>query len=504
MSESRLDPSLLLEDVNIKEEVEDKSGVLVEQTEDLNELDTDDDDPEFELDKESLAKRQKKRKTTCAKDGDPDKEYQCYKCGEILVGLEHIKDHQRREHGWVKVSTYGDPRQFQCSECKSMFETEEKMEWHYCKNFKGTKVPGKDYFECDLCSERFYRHEHYSAHRIFHTQEKKFSCHQCDYKAKNPFFLAKHKNRVHNRNYSHVCDLCGKSFITKFEMQIHVRRTHFADRKDFICEECGQGYADSQSLNKHKRSEHPTFFMCTLCEKICTKARDLKHHLHFEHSVVSSNKLVPICPLCRQECSSIVAFNDHMESYHNVESCFPCKKCDMSFATRSILKLHMIDAHKLNPLKCSPEEAELFDVVAIKSSLSLPPSISGFKRHSTGQYKCDQCEKAFSAKRTLNCHKKQVHDKTSHIQCPQCEFTTYLPSLVNKHVREKHQRVYSFQCQQCSFRSWCQSKLNTHIRDVHDKVKPHKCPDANCDKAFRAPKRLAMHMLREHNLVMKK
>ncbi len=430
----------------------------------------------------------------------PDKDYQCYKCGEVIFSIDNMREHQKSVHGRFILGTYGEPRDFQCSECKGMFETEEKMLWHYCKNFKATKAPGKDYYECDMCGEQFKKQQPFADHYRFHMQEKKFPCDLCDYAGKNLLLLSQHKDRVHNKNFSHVCELCGKSFMTNFEMQTHVKRVHFSDKKDYICEECGKGFAVSTLLSFHKRQEHPKFYICTFCERVFTSPREIKKHLHFEHNVVSSNKLAPICPECKEECPNLKAFDDHMVNAHKLSTVFACPKCELTMSTKLILKLHMIESHRLNPLKATPEEVQLFDIVLVDNSHRMSRSQSGIPTKPSSQFKCEECGKFFRAARILACHKRQVHETSNHMKCEKCNYTTYLPSMLKKHIRQRHDSPRAFQCDQCSHATFSQSSLNTHKRNVHEKIKPHKC--TTCDKGFWTAKHVANHMLRQHGIVM--
>ncbi len=474
-------------------------------------FDDNDEDYEPSPKKARAAKKTKsspmKKTTSPKKDVDnADKWYQCYKCGDMVFTVKEVRKHLKELHGFNKSTenvNFGDKRDVQCAQCRSMFESEEKMQWHNCRFYNKAREPGKDYFECDLCGERFTRQEQYGDHYSFHMQERKFPCDQCDYKGKDHLALTLHKKRVHEKDCSHVCDLCGKSFMNGFELKIHTKRIHYKDKKDFICEQCGQAFTESLSLSVHRRKEHPNFRLCTFCGKIFTGTRELKKHLVFEHEVKSSNKLVPICAECKDECPSVVALDEHMMTHHGMNRSFDCLKCELAFSTKTILKIHMIEVHKLNPLKCTPEEAQLFDVVTVQTSHLMSRAKSPTSAHKTkGQYPCDQCHKVFREQRILVCHRKQIHDTSLHqYKCDRCGWSTYAPNLLNKHVRERHDKPRDFPCDLCSFATFSQARLNSHIRQIHQKVRRHKCP--TCEKPFSLLTHVANHMLKEHNIVLR-
>ncbi len=518
--EVKTEPNVVIEDSDIQVKLENPDGgqnnIIAYE---------DNDDPDFVVDDEDYeppsAKKSKKVKLSPKKQSSPlkvqrpkkvkeeegpdNKWYQCYKCGEMVFSMLEIRKHLKDLHGFNKSTVninFGPPREFQCSQCKSLFESEEKMQWHNCRFYNKPREPGKDYFECDLCGERFLKQEQYGDHYLFHMQERKFPCDMCDYKGKDNLALTLHKKRVHEKNCSHVCDLCGKSFMNGFELKIHTKRIHFRDKKDFICEQCGQAFTESLSLSVHRRKEHPSFRLCTFCGKVFTGVREMKKHLVFEHQVKSSNKLVPICPECKDECANLVTFDDHMVMCHNMKRDFSCIKCDLAFTTKTILKIHMIEVHNLNPLKCSPEEAELFDTVTVQTSHLMSRAKSPTSaRKPKGQFSCDQCHKVFREQRILVCHRKQIHETSLHqYKCDRCSWSTYAPNLLNKHVRERHEKPRDFPCEHCSFATFSQSRLNSHIRQIHDKVRRHKCP--TCEKPFSLLSHVANHMLKEHNIVL--
>lgn len=72
------------------------------------------------------------------------------------------------------------------------------------------------------------------------------------------------------RHWSHecncvVCDLCGKSFLRKLELERHKNLVHETD-KPFDCEQCHKSFAKQKYLDVHKRSTHQTekSFYCDL------------------------------------------------------------------------------------------------------------------------------------------------------------------------------------------------------------------------------------------------
>ena len=52
---------------------------------------------------------------------DDTKEYQCYRCGEMIISVKKMKEHQKDKHNLSFSKAYGEPRPFQCHNCKVRF-----------------------------------------------------------------------------------------------------------------------------------------------------------------------------------------------------------------------------------------------------------------------------------------------------------------------------------------------------------------------------------------------
>ena len=100
-------------------------------------------------------------------------------------------------------------------------------------------------------------------------------------------------------------------------------------------------------------------------------------------------------------------------------------------------------------------------------------------------------------------HKRQVHDKSNHIKCDLCSFTTFQPYMLKRHKQRNHDKSTKYDCDigGCNFFTYDKGRLRVHKRGVHEKIKPHKCTE--CTSSYQTKYRLAVHMLREHNIVYK-
>ena len=59
-----------------------------------------------------------------------------------------------------------------------------------------------------------------------HSEERKFACQNCDFKAKSIVILNRHIERVHKNNLKHLCSHCGKKFFRAYDLRCHIFRVH--------------------------------------------------------------------------------------------------------------------------------------------------------------------------------------------------------------------------------------------------------------------------------------
>ena len=59
-----------------------------------------------------------------------------------------------------------------------------------------------------------------------HSEERKFDCQNCDFKAKSIVILNRHIERVHKNNLKHLCSHCGKKFFRAYDLRCHIFRVH--------------------------------------------------------------------------------------------------------------------------------------------------------------------------------------------------------------------------------------------------------------------------------------
>lgn len=106
----------------------------------------------------------------------------------------------------------------------------------------------------------------------------------------NPFLFDKLKTvnnsqvqKVPNKKESVFCNLCGKTFSEKSNLNVHYK-IHTGE-KNFVCDICSKAFVTKFNLIKHYRihtGEKP--FECSVCRKAFNQETSLKSHYFRIHA----------------------------------------------------------------------------------------------------------------------------------------------------------------------------------------------------------------------------
>lgn len=199
------------------------------------------------------------------------------------------------------------------------------------------------------------------------------------------------------------------------------------------------------------------------------------------------------CPHCSVEFKCKQTFRFHLrnicyneqqvdpEQPEDVKHCFRCDECDKAFKYKSTL-----DSHKQthNPLYCE---------VCMK--LVRDPEALAMHKESHTPFQCNQCEENFPVFKALHKHYIDVHNPTEPFTCTHCHQPF---ASLKRFIRHewKHTGYQPFQCPHCTKRFRSYSDLVEHQKK-HTKAYPFLCWE--CGKKFRHGVTLTRHVERVHH-----
>lgn len=199
------------------------------------------------------------------------------------------------------------------------------------------------------------------------------------------------------------------------------------------------------------------------------------------------------CPHCSVEFKCKQTFRFHLrnicyteqqvdpEKPEDVKHCFRCDECDKAFRYKSTL-----DSHKQthNPLYCEV----CMKLVRDSEALAM-------HKESHTPFQCNRCEENFPVFKALHKHYIDVHNPTEPFTCLHCQ-TTF--ASLKRFIRHewKHTGYQPFQCPHCSKRFRSYSDLVEHQKK-HTKAYPFLCWE--CGKKFRHGITLTRHVERVHH-----
>ncbi|PWA19128.1 hypothetical protein CCH79_00019899, partial [Gambusia affinis] len=143
-----------------------------------------------------------------------------------------------------------------------------------------------------------------------------------------------------------TCDVCGKTFKSKYNSQVH-HRMHLG-LKPFVCTVCGKGFSQKIHLKGHisiHTGEWP--FYCKICGRGCVDRRRLNNHMN-THSKEKSFT----CEICGIGFTLLSSLNSHLRK-HNRERLFSCPTCGKIFTRKVSLKAHKWVHTGEKPFSCT-------------------------------------------------------------------------------------------------------------------------------------------------------
>ncbi|KAH3704842.1 uncharacterized protein LOC127860257 [Dreissena polymorpha] len=202
------------------------------------------------------------------------------------------------------------------------------------------------------------------------------------------------KSNSESGNLYMSCEVCNTVVLQK-KYKEHL--VCHSDKKLFICEVCGMGYAKKNNLSRHMLSHSDVKpFQCKLCPSQFIRKMDYECHVN-SHKGYRAH----LCKVCDKSFLTSKGLKAHQENIHMGFTKFQCRHCDRRFFKRSGLNTHEA-THYEATLKCQYCDHKFRDKCGLRKH----------ERTHTGlkHYQCHVCNNAFNQCTPYYVHMEKRHN----------------------------------------------------------------------------------------------
>lgn len=312
-------------------------------------------------------------------------------------------------------------------------------------------------YQCALCLKKFLGSNDLRKHIRIHTNERPFTCKECNRGFRQAGSLKNHIASQHSPGPDvFVCNFCQKAFPIKERLRLHLR-TH-TGVKPYSCKLCPKEFARGGQLVQHMRTHTGSRpFTCPDCNASFTCAANLKFHIKRHQEVRDF-----VCDICGKSFFRRDALKKHLNCFHKNMKAFHCNICNKEL--KGHLPQHMRTHKKDKPHGCAHCGARF----AQRSQLTVHQRVHSGEK----PYRCQVCWKAFAHSTALKLHTRR-HTGERPFRCILCENITFsqLPHL-KKHMLCIHKSNKPYVCEFCKSFHRTKSELETHYATCKDYKKP--------------------------------
>lgn len=366
--------------------------------------------------------------------------YRCNICDKILPNkkfyLRHTRAHQRlkqfpsdksseksevpKENNLSKKSNKTiNPQDFDEQYCKSKgtsiidgklcYMVECKICQHVCKSRSGFSQhfnrshKGQASYQCNVCDKTLPNKKMHIKHMRAHRKLENFSCNKCKMKFSNMGLLKQHLRSPLTCEFpQHKCILCVETFCRIIDLDEHYTTTH----EGCSCHTCGDIFSESCLEQQH----HLTLtqpYECVGCDKKFSYNEDFRAHYMAEHKTLYfkseqenelkySDNQQYLCEYCAKTYVAMRPLRQHYAIHHLGLRPYKCDTCELSFVSKTGLKLHKIAHTGERPYSCKYCNKSFTQLSYVK--------VHTRKHIGKKQYWCKKCFKSFVDPKTLSKH----------------------------------------------------------------------------------------------------
>jgi len=363
-------------------------------------------------------------KHSLAVHGKSARTFKCNFCGERFPNRKSLKDHRLAIHmeELTKSELTGPEKNIPCPYCSDLFKNKSYITQHIYKKH-ADKLDQHPEIElkhsCEQCGGKFFSKDELQDHSAVNHGEE-FQCKFCDRSFKHRGSRTSHIAENH-RNEKHMCEHCPKILNSKAAVGRHIRKTHFKQPARFPCSQCSKGAMTKEGLERHILKMHKIKqFMCSFCPHAFHENKSRQLHEARMHS----ERTIP-CDQCEKKFPDLHILKLHIQNVHIMKKLYICYICEKACSSETVYKCHMNRHNGIRPYTCE----------TCGNGYHTNRDLKNHRSVHTLPYKCNLCEKSFSAKDILNDHiRKHGGEK---LECRHLCGSSYL-DIRNRNRHEKN------------------------------------------------------------------
>ena len=185
---------------------------------------------------------------------------------------------------------------------------------------------------CNKCSFSTKYFDNLLRHQLTMHEGVSYQCNHCDFVSRHKVNVQVH-NLVKHEGVKYPCLQCSNIYTAKSSLKAHEEAVHQGNT--YNCKHCDFTAASNSYLKRHVQKEHEGLvFPCNHCKYVAKDKSNLRQHNMSKHESNVFN-----CRQCEYKSTTVRNVNNHTKIVHEGKR-YDCDQCDYKAKNSGHLKLH--------------------------------------------------------------------------------------------------------------------------------------------------------------------